>query len=62
MDTVHPPRKGVSLKVKLTGAFAAMFLAAAGIGTGAGLFQLKIAGLFAQVHERDFPLATGALK
>ncbi|AWK88377.1 methyl-accepting chemotaxis protein [Azospirillum thermophilum] len=56
------PLSGLSLKVKLAGAFAAMFLAAAGIGAGAGLFQLRIAGLFQQVHERDFPLATGALK
>ena len=62
MDTAHYSPAGLSLRVKLIGAFAAMFLAAAAIGAGAGLTQLRIAELFAQVHERDFPLAVGALK
>ena len=53
---------GFSLKTKLIGAFTAMFLAVAAIGAGAGLTQLRIAALFGQVHERDFPLAVGALK
>ncbi len=62
MDNTRRSPKGLSLKAKLFGAFTAMFVAAAAIGGGAGLFQLRIAGLFAQVHERDFPLAVGALK
>ncbi len=62
MDTPRPAPKGLSLKAKLLGAFMAMFAAAAAIGGGAGLFQLRIASLFTQVHERDFPLAVGALK
>ncbi len=62
MSSTRQSPKGVSLKAKLFGAFAAMFVAAAAIGGGAGFFQLRIAGLFAQVHERDFPLAVGALK
>jgi methyl-accepting chemotaxis protein len=62
MDNTRRSPKGLSLKAKLFGAFTAMFVAAAAIGGGAGLFQLRLAGLFAQVHQRDFPLAVGALK
>ena len=58
----HGSGRQLTLKFMLMAAFTAMFLATVATGIVAASFQFRIGTLFAQVQQRDFPLATGALK